>query len=241
MLNVKRVKTLNTNMVDFLRDYMPRPRTVLAKVMKMMSWLREFRRKTALWGLTFWRWLAGARLLWLAIGIIVLGLTIIAIWPSERSLKMVGMLFQLIGIIVVVVDIRVLAKEWLRSLPLYGRQDRTISATGVIGKAKIGGTVVTTDPAAPLESRVAALEGRSTRLHEQLAKVEEKLEAKSDEIAQETTHRQNADKEILDRLKYDSEKVLKLGAAGALLLLPGVILTTFPVELANIILRLKAA
>ena len=98
-----------------------------------------------------------------------------------------------------------------------------------------------TDPAATLESRVAALESRSTRLHEQLAKVEEKLKAKSDEIAQEATHRQNADKEILDRLKYDSEKVLKLGAAGALLLFFGVILTTFPVELANFILRLKAA
>lgn len=207
----------------------------------MMNWLREFRRKTVLWGLTFWRWLGRARLLWLAAGIIVLGLTIIGVRPSEFSLKLIGMLFQLIGIIVVVVDVRVLAKEWLRSLPLYGRQDRTVSATGLIGKAKFGGAVVTTDPAAPLESRVAALEGRSTRLHEQLAKVEEKLEAKSDEIAQEATHRQNADKEILDRMKYDSEKVLRLGAAGALLLFFGVILTTFPAELANFILGLKAA
>ena len=208
---------------------------------EMMSWLREFRRKMVLWGLTFWRWLGRARLLWLAIGIIVLGLTIIAIRPSEFSLKLIGMLFQLIGIVVVVVDVRVLAKEWLRSLPLYGKQDRTAYATGVIGMAKFGGIVVTTDPAAPLESRVTALESLSTNLREQLASVEEKLKVKSDEIAQEATHRQNADKEILDRMKYDSEKVLRLGAAGALLLFFGVILTTFPVELANFILRLKAA
>jgi hypothetical protein len=207
---------------------------------EMMSWLREFRRKMVLWGLTFWRWLGRARLLWLAIGIIVLGLTIIAIRPSEFSLKLIGMLFQLIGIVVVVVDVRVLAKEWLRSLPLYGKQDRTAYATGVIGMAKFGGIVVTTDPAAPLESRVTALESLSTNLREQLASVEEKLKAKSDEIAQEATHRQNADKEIVDRMKYDSEKVLRLGAAGALLLFVGVVLTTFPIELADVILRLKA-
>jgi hypothetical protein len=176
----------------------------------------------------------------LAIGIIVLGLTIIANRPSEFSLKLIGMLFQLIGIVVVVVDVRVLAKEWLRSLPLYGKQDRTAYATGVIGMAKFGGIVVTTDPAAPLESRVTALESLSTNLREQLASVEEKLKAKSDEIAQEATHRQNADKEIVDRMKYDSEKVLRLGAAGALLLFVGVVLTTFPIELADVILRLKA-
>jgi len=62
---------------------------------EMMSWLREFRRKMVLWGLTFWRWLGRARLLWLAIGIIVLGLTIIANRPSKFSLKLIGMLFQL--------------------------------------------------------------------------------------------------------------------------------------------------
>ncbi|UEM24530.1 hypothetical protein JL100_030355 (plasmid) [Skermanella mucosa] len=237
----KRVKTLNTHMFNFLSGNASRSTSIWVKVMNMMSWLREFRRKMVLWVLTIWRWLGRAKLLWLAVGIIVLGSTIIAIWPSEFSLKLIGMLFQLIGIVVVVVDVRVLAKEWLRSLPLYGKQDRTAYATAVVGMAKFGSIAVTTDPAAPLETRVAALESLSTKLREQLASVEEKLKARSDEIAQEATHRKNADKEILDRMKYDTEKVLRLGAAGALLLFAGVILTTFPVELADFISRLKAA
>ena len=129
-------------------------------------------------------WIAKARLLWLAVGVVV-GAGIVALRPgtSEPVVRWTGLILQLLGIANVIIGIEQtrrlfnhpsllsIAKAWLGEFPPYKRNIVMGAAAGSFGiaGAKARGYVTSNPPPnASIEDRVASLERNVGHLNKRI-------------------------------------------------------------------------
>jgi hypothetical protein len=208
-----------------------------------MGWHRTIR---------FFSWLGEWRLLYLAALYVLLGFTLILyVDASERTIRLVGLALQIIGIGTVIWGISTTRKQfghppilslltsWLRRCPLI-RRPAYLQPDGISVSASLVGvrltTVFTPNPNAPLEERLKHIEQGLETLQKRIDSAESQIDNASsianDKVLVETRAREAADNEIMSTLEASSTGGVSISAIGALWLFVGVILSTASQELA---------
>jgi hypothetical protein len=200
----------------------------------------------------FFSWLGELRLLYLAGLYVLLGLSLI--WgfeASEKSIRLVGLALQVLGIGTVIWGISATRKQfghppvislvlsWLRRCPLI-RRPAYLQPEGIsVGASALGGRLVTAftpNPSAPLEERLEHIEKGLETLQKRIEGAESQIDRESSiaygKVLVETRAREAADKEIMSALESSSTGGIHISAIGALWLFVGVILSTASHELA---------
>lgn len=198
-------------------------------------------------------WLGEWRLLYLAALYVLLGFTLIwCVDASERTIRLVGLALQIIGIGTVIWGISTTRKQfrhppifsllasWLRRFPLI-RRPAYLQPDGIsVGVSLVGArltTVFTPNPNAPLEERLKHIEQGLETLQKRIDSAESQIDNESSvahgKVLVETRAREAADKEIMSALEASSTGGVSISAIGALWLFVGVILSTASQELAR--------
>ena len=199
------------------------------------------------------RWIAKARLFWLAIGVLVTA-GVVALRPgtTEPLVRWTGLFLQLLGIATVIIGIEQtrrlfnhpsllsIAEAWFRGFPPFKRKIVMGAGAGAVGMAgmKGRGYVTSTPPAnANIEERVASLERNVGHLNKRIDDAFQVLDkAESDQKAaleREKQERLAEDTKIASKLETSGTGGLHVSAIGVLWLLIGVTLGTGSVEIAR--------
>jgi hypothetical protein len=198
-------------------------------------------------------WIAKARLLWLAVGVVVAA-GIVALRPgtSEPIVRWTGLILQLLGIATVIIGIEQtrrlfnhpsllsIAKAWLGEFPPYKRNIVIGAAAGSFGiaGAKARGYVTSNPPSnASIEDRVASLERNVGHLNKRIDDAFQELDKTQSEqtaaLEKEKQERVAEDTKIASKLEMSDTGGLHISAIGALWLFVGVTLGTGSVEIAK--------
>ena len=198
-------------------------------------------------------WLLSARYAWIAVGGILIALTI-SLRPHtpEPVIRLTGLVLQLFGIGTVIWGIsetRALfghpslaskAKSWLRSFPLLRRN--IILAAGAISSSSAfckGRAFVTHGPGPnpTIETRVEALEKNVDLIHERISSTEKEMDEEfrkaTEALKNEEQSRQTEDRAIREKLEATGTGGVHISAIGASWLFVGVILSTAGIEIAE--------
>ena len=198
-------------------------------------------------------WIAKARLLWLAVGVVVVaGIVSLRPGTSEPVVRWTGLVLQLLGIATVIIGIEQtrrlfnhpsllsIAKAWLGEFPPYKR--RIVMAAGAgsfgISGAKARGYLTSNPPPdASIEDRLVSLERNVGHLNKRIDDASEELDkAQSEQTAaleKETQERIAEDTKIASKLEVSGTGGLHISAMGALWLFVGVTLGTGSAEIAK--------
>jgi hypothetical protein len=199
------------------------------------------------------KWLAKARLFWLAIGVLLVA-AVVALRPGtpEPIIRWTGLFLQLLGICTVIIGIEQtrrlfdhpsllsIATSWLRAFPPYKRNVVVGAAAGDLGI--VGGKArayVTSNPPpnADIEERVASLERNVGHINKRIDGVFEELDKTQSEqmtaLSREKQERAAEDAKIAAKLETSGTGGLHISAAGAVWLFVGVTLGTGSVEIAK--------
>lgn len=197
-------------------------------------------------------WLAEWRLLYIASLCVLIGFSFI--WgfdSSEKSIRLVGLALQILGIGTVIWGITVtrrhfghpplfsLLTSWLRRCPLI-RRPAHIQPEGItLGVSVLNGRltfVFTPTPGAALEDRLAhiekGMEAIQKRIDDAESQIDREFSLSHGNLLVETRKREAADNEIMTALDESSTGGVTISAIGALWLFVGVILSTASHELA---------
>lgn len=198
-------------------------------------------------------WLGELRLLYLAAVYVLLGFSLIwCFGASERSIRLVGLFLQLLGIGTVIWGISVTRKQfghpavtrilisWIRRFPLIHRP-AYLQPEGIsVGMSVVGGRLVavfTPNPSAPLDERLKHIEQGLETIQKRIEGAESQIDRESStahgKLLVEIRARESADKAILSTLESSSTGGVHVSAIGALWLFVGVILSTASQELAT--------
>jgi hypothetical protein len=176
----------------------------------------------------------------------------LAFWlGTEAAFRITGGVLQLAGVLTVFFGIQKTrklfglplaldsAKQWWLKRPRLRVTVHTVSARAVAGVFATAATGLVTQPKRPLttEERVNALEEAHKALKQQVEQLSNKLETdlrqQKDALTQEQNARSTEDQKIRERLELAHTGGLSLSGVGAVWLFVGVILSTFPPELAR--------
>ena len=199
-------------------------------------------------------WLMRARLPMFTVLVVMLALTLsLCVWKTEPSVRVSGLLLQLLGIAAAAVGIRDTLRMfgkpsfleqvrlWLKAVPGLKPRTVSISATGSIGMSASAKAHVWrgagTDPT--LESRISAAEANLKELYERANAAESAFDAhvrdSKHRLREESDARQEADRQLHLKIEAASTDGLHLAAVGVVWLACGVVMSTVPNELLSLI------
>ncbi|QLC74119.1 hypothetical protein LPB260_25825 [Pseudomonas sp. LPB0260] len=210
---------------------------------KLLSWLKAI-----------WKWIKQANHLWRALSVAILSVAYINLNPDEQSIRITGLILQVLGIFTVAWGIKetrelfgqpsLITKglQWLKNFPPYG--GRVNSGSGhatfraMTGNSR-GCTSLPIDENSSIEDRLAAIETNINhiykRIHETEISLDKQEKSMIEAISQETLLRELADSETHKKLEASSTGGLHISATGALWLLLGVTMSTAPNELLTLV------
>jgi tetrahydromethanopterin S-methyltransferase subunit F len=198
-------------------------------------------------------WIAKARLLGLAIGVVVAA-ALVALRPgtTEPLVRWTGLVLQLLGIATVIIGIEQtrrlfnhpsllsLAEAWFRQFPPFKRKivvGAAAASLGIAGMKARGYVTSNPPPNANLEERVASLERNVGHLNKRIDDAFQELNKTESEqkaaLEREKQERVAEDTKIASKLETSGTGGLHISAIGALWLLIGVTLGTGSVEIAR--------
>lgn len=200
-----------------------------------------------------WPWLVEARFAGLALGVIAVAIAV-ALQPHtpEYVIRLTGLVLQLLGIGTVIWGIsetRALfghasfaskAKSWLKRFPL--RRKKVVLGAGATSHVAVtckGRGFVTQGPGPnpTVETRIVALEGNISLIHERISGTEKYIDEEFSRTAEalkiERQERHAEDNAIRENLEATGTGGVHISAIGASWLFVGVILSTAGVEIAE--------
>ena len=200
-----------------------------------------------------WPWFLEARYAWIALGVILIALTI-SLRPHtpEPVIRLTGLALQLFGISTVIWGIsetRALfghpsfaskSKSWFGSFPLL-RRNIVIGAGAIsASSASCKGRAFVTHGPGPnptIETRVEALEKNVGLIHERISSTEKEMDEEfrkaNEALKNEEQSRQTEDRSIREKLEATGTGGVHISAIGASWLFVGVILSTAGIEIAE--------
>jgi hypothetical protein len=201
------------------------------------------------WPSRFFAWLARARLPLFAIAVVLIAIAATLLHlRSEQSVRIAGLLLQLLGIAAAAIGIRdtrrmfgkptffELLRRWIKSFPRLA--PRTITGVG-IGSTSISGdaraTIWRNATGHSLEERLSATEANVKELYDRLNLTENEfhqhVRSAKRSLQEETAAREEQDRLLHVKVESASTDGLSLAAVGVLWLVFGTILSTVPNEL----------
>ncbi len=215
----------------------------------MKAWLA----RAASWLKVLGRWLAEARLAWVALGVVLLALTF-SLWSgvTELQIRLTGLLLQLLGIGTVAHGVHQtrklfgrpgvldLLRKWLSRFPRWRRQvivgvgGSSVGISGGLVRAHIWTKI---DPASPIQVQLDGLKQNVERLNERLIQTQNELDAQlgqhSEALRQEQQVRAKDDTELRQRLEVAETGGLHITFIGVVWLFLGVLLATIAPEISR--------
>lgn len=200
------------------------------------------------------RWAAEPRLFWFTVAVVGVAVYFsMRCGATERDVRIVAMALQLLGVVQVAVGVRQTRKlfnhpgiaDWTRAW--WGRRPKGSVRIGVLaGDIHMGGFNATGTMSAQFDrSKTASLEDRVGRLERESEILIERVTETNEEIARvkddhhkklegEARVREEADAANRKLVESTQTGGLALSAAGAVWLAVGIILGSFPAEIAGI-------
>ncbi len=201
------------------------------------------------------RWLVEWR--YFCLGLLVVAVPIwlaIRYGADEATIRIMGLILQLLGIGTVIWDINSTRKEFghpgafkvwhrrLRSFPLFGNQAGTATGHATLPAMISSGRAhqtVSAGPEAKSEERLQALEENLRLVHERIShsqnEVDQQFRKYFEELNFETQARVQEDKKNQIKLEATETGGLHILGMGALWLFQGVIMSTVPAEIAKLL------
>jgi len=208
------------------------------------------------WLAAVWRWLMVPSTEWLGLLVVAGGVTVAAfLGGDEGTIRVVGMLLQLLGIATVakgIVDtrrlfgrpsIRIAIAEWLSAFPPMTPKHAVIAVSDAMHLSiSASGFASASLPAdASIQTRVEVLETNVRLVHERITGVQAEIDATLKtlhaDLHDEKSTRSAEDEALSVRLENASTGGLRISAVGALWLSVGVVMSTIPAELSALALR----
>ncbi|MGH8602976.1 MAG: hypothetical protein ACREXR_09455 [Gammaproteobacteria bacterium] len=207
-------------------------------------------KKTLVWLESIWIWIKQANYLWLSLSVAILAIAYINLNPDEQSIRITGLVLQILGILTVAWGIKetrelfgqpsLIAKglQWFKNFPPYGGRIITGSANvtlGAISGSARGYAWAPIDQNSSIDDRLAAIEKNLNHINDRISQAENNLDNQVRSITEIINHeksiREQADNETHQRLEAVSTGGLHISATGALWLLLGVTMSTVPNEI----------
>ena len=210
-------------------------------------------RKILFWLKSIFHWLVEWR--YFCLGLLVVAVPVffgLRYGADEATIRITGMVLQLLGIGTVAWGIHTTRKEFghpsiftlwhqrLSRFPFFC--NRVVTITSDIKLPAMTGTgrghaSVSGGPEATIEARVQALEENLQIVHDRVSKTQNEMDQGfrkySEALKQEEQVREKEDQNIRAKLEATETGGLHISAMGALWLFVGVIMSTVPVELAK--------
>ncbi len=205
------------------------------------------------WLRAVYRWLREARHVWFTLGVVAIAL-VASFWPgaSESRIRMTGLALELIGIGTVAFGIRdtrklfklkplaTVFREWFDRRPRW-RRDVEFQAEGSVIASASGNLRARAwtrmDSTAPLDAQLAAVISNVERLAEDVARLDDRIDAEARQraqaIQQEQQVRAKDDHDLRSHLEAAHTGGLHLSFMGVIVLLVGAILSTLATEIAT--------
>ncbi|MDY6957300.1 MAG: hypothetical protein SVO96_10600 [Pseudomonadota bacterium] len=199
-------------------------------------------------------WIWQARLAFFTALIVALALFVsLLYWQTEPSVRLSGLLLQLLGITSAAIGIRdtrrmfgkpsflAQVRTWLNVMPIPWRRTTSVSTSGsdtssVSDEFTVQGWH---NPDNNFDSRLSAAERNLQLLHELINNVKSDFDAHvrdlSQRIRNESETRKENDRQLHLRIESASTDGLHLAAAGVVWLACGIVMSTAPNELLNLI------
>src|SRR5690606_360984 len=137
-----------------------------------------------------WGWVKQANHLWRALSVAILSIVYISLNPDEQSIRITGLVLQILGILTVAWGIKETRElfghpsfktkgiQWFKQFPPYGGRVNTGSAHGSLGtltgRAR-GYTSTPIDKNSSIEERLAAIESNLNHINERISQTENNL------------------------------------------------------------------
>jgi hypothetical protein len=207
-------------------------------------------RRVSVWVQRVLSWLSEGLRLIAGVVVVVVLLAIALQLATERTERFVGLLFQLLGLGAIVLDVVQTKRlfglpgfaagtlDWLRRFPKRGHHIAPgagrVSATSSVGAF----AQVRKDPKdQSVEERLAALEANVSTVYDDISGIHHSLGMEVDQreaaVRKEQHEREQSVREVRELLERSRTGGLELSFWGAVWIAIGIILTTFPVEIAN--------
>ncbi len=199
-------------------------------------------------------WLSDARYFLLASGVVAIAIAVIGWFPSERVVRLSGLVLQVLGIATVlwgISETRALFghpsvaskfKAWVGRHP-FRRRDATAPIEGISVSASITGgrmySVYSPKEGDSSEQRIEVLEKNVLAIHERIDHTESDIDRSKQQteasVLQERRARQAEDQAIRRTLEATGTGGVHISAIGALWLFVGVTLSTAAPEISVLI------
>lgn len=211
-------------------------------------------KKFYFWLKSIWVWITAANHLWMALTVVIIAVLYININSTEPSIRVSGLILQLLGIATVAWGIKktreqfghpgFLAKglNWLLDFPPYSGKIISGSMQGVLpsltGSAQ-GDTLHPIHQSFSIEERLKKIDLDITTINKRITQTENEIDRKVSEVSAElkieNSTRVNAVSEIKSSIEAASTGGLHISAIGALWLFTGVTFSTVPNEILKFI------
>ena len=210
-------------------------------------------KKLLFWFKELWHWLVEACLLWLTVAVAAIALVLaFRKGIDEATIRITGLVLQLLGIGTVAWGIRVtrkffgrpsiltLLRQWFNHFPRFA--GRTIAATANIHAISMTGNARGhvwrhPGPDATIEDRVKAIEDNLQDVNQRLCSTQTEIDQgfreQTGNLKHEQDMRSRADQEIREKLEATETGGLHISAMGVLWLFIGIIMSTIPAELSR--------
>jgi hypothetical protein len=210
--------------------------------------------KILTWFKSIWIWIKQANHVWRALSIAILAVAYIYLNPNEQSMRITGLVLQILGILTVAWGIKETRElfghpslttkclEWFKNFPPYGGRIISVSASGSIGATTgnaYASIFIQIDKNSSIDERFAAIEKSLNNINDLIIQTEKNLDNKVKSIAETISHekllREQGDSEAHKKLEAVSTGGFHISATGTLWLLLGVTMSTAPNELLALI------
>jgi hypothetical protein len=204
------------------------------------------------WLVAVIRWIARAWWVWVMLVIVVVAYqAYVFSVPLEDRVRFTGLVFQVLGILVVAKSLRNLASfpvEWLRQFPLPSFTPQTYVLDAERGNCAISGGDVNLQVVRPpaqalsIEQRLAQLEGRLAEqenlIHQIQTSIVEDRRLQREALESERRSRESAHQTLQTELEELTTGSLHLQLIGFIWVLVGAVLGSAPAEIAWLIKRI---
>ena len=212
------------------------------------------KRNITTWAKRIWAWLSHAKLLWIAIAVVLGSFSLLGIFSTnEPFVRLVGLALQLSGIGTVLHGIsktrqffghpsfRSIAKKWLRTFPKLRIEGRNIVINAEAGHLNLVGyaaTVTTTAANLTVEDRLGIIEKKLQTFDKRTEGLENKIEQSareaSEAIATERGAREKDVVELNKKLELTETSGIYISLMGLAWLVIGLVMSTASVELSHL-------
>ncbi|MFA6985389.1 MAG: hypothetical protein WC213_04205 [Arenimonas sp.] len=198
------------------------------------------------------RWAFTLRLFWLALIVVGLAAYIcLEAAPSEQNIRLTGLALEMLGLAAAAQGIRdtrqlfgrpsfvQMIRSWLQSFPPLRSKTSMAAGSGTVSVSAVATGDVWIGGGSTIESRLDAAEKNlrsvSNRLNAAHAELDLALRRLQEKVAQEGAQREHEDRKLHEKIEMASADGLSLAAIGVVLLAAGLIFSTLPLELLNLV------